>query len=147
MPALKKRAHIIPAHLSPLEIASPGFTAGKTADRLNFMETEMNSVSNLLKGGLVSGCLTVAATTSSLAADVDFSRYFKSAAALSAVASAVSILEPCEKAIEFSEKVEGDSVTLTAVCPASDGEAITVNVEFQKDETGTLFPDSFDYGG
>ncbi|MBU2581948.1 MAG: hypothetical protein KJ622_09540 [Alphaproteobacteria bacterium] len=106
----------------------------------------MNPVTNLLKGGLVCGALLVATSTSSIAADVDFSRYFKSATALSAVASAVSILEPCEKAIKFSEKVEKESVTLTAVCPASEGDAITVNVSFQKDETGTLFPDSFDYG-
>lgn len=106
----------------------------------------MNSVTSLVKGGLVFGCLLVAATTSGHAADVDFSRYFKSATALAAASSAVSIVEPCEKAIQFSEKVEKDSVTLTVVCPASEGDAITVNVIFQKDETGTLFPDSFDYG-
>lgn len=106
----------------------------------------MNPIKNLLKGGLISCPLLVAATTSSFAADVDFSRYFNSATSLSAVASAISILEPCEKPIKFSEKVETDSVTLTATCPASDGEAITVNLSFQKDESGTLFPDSFDYG-
>jgi len=110
------------------------------------METMMNPVKNLLNSGLICGTLLVAATSSGFAADVDFSRYFKSATALSAVASAVSILEPCEKPIKFSEKVENDSVTLTATCPASDADSITVNISFQKDESGTLFPDSFDYG-
>lgn len=106
----------------------------------------MNPIKNLLRGGLICGSLLVAATTSGSAADVDLSRYFKSSTALAAVASAVSILEPCEKPIQFSEKVEAEAVTLTATCPPSDGDAISVNVSFQMDESGTLFPDSFDYG-
>ena len=105
----------------------------------------MKPVSSLLKGAAISSCLLVVTATGATAADVDYSRYFKSATAMSAVASAISILEPCEKPIKFSEKVEEDAVTLTATCPAG-ADSITVNVSFQRDETGTLFPDSFDYG-
>jgi hypothetical protein len=110
------------------------------------MEKTMTSISSLIKGGLICGSMLVAATTSANAADVDFSRYFKSSAALSAVASAVSILEPCEKPVKFAETVEEATVKLKATCPASDGEAITVELSFQHDEAGNLFPDAFDYG-
>lgn len=106
----------------------------------------MISISDLLKGGLICGSILVVATTSANAADIDYSRYFKSSTALSAVASAISILEPCEKPVQFSETVEDTSVKLKATCPATDGDPITVELSFQKDDAGNLFPDTFDYG-
>ncbi len=106
----------------------------------------MTSIPSLLKSGVISSTVLVLVATSANAADVDYSRYFKSSAALSAVASALSILEPCEKPIAFSETTEESAVKLKATCPATDGEAITVELSFQSDEAGNLFPDSFDYG-
>lgn len=104
----------------------------------------MKTMSCLLKGGFFLGSIFVVTASAGIAAEVDFSRYFKSSISLSAVASAVSILEPCESPIKFSEKVEAEDVTLAATCAGSD--AITVKVHFQRDESGNLFPDSFDYG-
>ena len=102
-------------------------------------------ISNPYKGAVICAAVFFASAAPSWAADVDYSRYFKSSTALSAVSSAISILEPCEKAISFSEKVEDDIVTFSAKCESSTGEAITVNLTFQRDESGDLFPDSFDY--
>ena len=119
--------------------------SGPRSDGSRFMETTMKSISSVIKSGLICGTALVASAASSLAADIDYSRYFKSSTALSAISSAVSILEPCEKPIQFSEQVEKDSVTFSASCPSSDGEAITVKLSFQRDESGNLFPDSFDY--
>lgn len=107
----------------------------------------MKPVSSLLMGALVCGTAIAASTVASVAADkIDFSRYFKSSTSLAAVSSAVSILEPCDTPIAFSEDVDKESVTLTAVCKSSDGESISVKLSFQRDESGHLFPDSFDYG-
>ena len=106
----------------------------------------MTSIPSLLKSGVFCGAALVLAATSANAADTNYARYFKSSAALSAVASAISILEPCEKPIQFSEKTEDSTVKLKATCPATDGDAITVELSFQSDEAGNLFPDSFDYG-
>jgi hypothetical protein len=109
------------------------------------METTMNPNSSTFKGAVICATVFLASAAPSWAADVDYSRYFKSSTALSAVSSAISILEPCEKPISFSEKVDDDIVTFSASCESSDGEAITVNLTFQRDESGDLFPDSFDY--
>ncbi|MCH9808993.1 MAG: hypothetical protein K0U74_14810 [Alphaproteobacteria bacterium] len=107
----------------------------------------MKLVSSLFKGVLICGGVLVATSVSSRAADsVDFSRYFSSSTALSAVSSALSILEPCDKPIKFSEKIEKEAVELTAVCKPDEGDSISVRLSFQRDESGNLFPDSFDYG-
>ena len=104
----------------------------------------MIPISSPFKGAMICAA-AVLVPAASWAADVDYSRYFKSSTALSAVASAISILEPCENPISYAEKVEDDSVTFSATCKSSGGEAITVNINFQRDETGELFPDTFDY--
>lgn len=85
-------------------------------------------------------------TSAAMADKVDFSRYFKSSTALSAIASALSIVEPCGKPVEFKEEVSKDAVVFSARCAATGSEPITVKINFQKDEEGNLFPDTFDYG-
>lgn len=126
----------------------PSIGAASSSFRLNssrIMETTMNPISSPFQGAVICAAIILASAVPSWAADVDFSRYFKSSTALSAVSSAISILEPCEIPISFSEKVESDTVTFSATCQSSAGEAITVNVNFQRDESGDLFPDTFDY--
>ncbi|MEQ8824510.1 MAG: hypothetical protein RIC14_09060 [Filomicrobium sp.] len=100
----------------------------------------------LLTGSLLSCALLAASLSAASAEGTDYSRYFKSSSALSAVASAVSILEPCEKPIKFEETKDGSTLKLKMTCPATEGDAIVVELTFQTDDAGNLFPDSFDYG-
>ena len=55
---------------------------------------------------------------------VDFSRYMRHPSSLSAIATALSILD-CRVPVEFEEKASGETpaVELTAFCPEVDNEA------------------------
>ncbi len=106
----------------------------------------MSASTRLLAIGLFAGFQVLSFAAPAAAAGVDFSRYFKSSTALAAVTSAVSILEPCDTPIQYTEEVSKEMVVLTAKCPATGGESISVKISFQQDEEGNLFPDTFDYG-
>lgn len=83
------------------------------------------------------------------AADADLSRYAKSSANLSAVAAAVSLVEPCEGNITFQEAVieSYQVVELTVTCDSDTDDSRTVILRFDMLEGGGLKPASFGAAG
>ena len=87
-------------------------------------------------------CAALPAGTAVAENAFDFSKYADSSANLTAVATAVSLVEPCSGKISFSEAtIESyDTVELTVACE----EAKKVVLRFEILEGGKLRPASFD---
>lgn len=93
---------------------------------------------------------TIGSMTYSIAGtDVDLSKYSASSATLSALAAAVSLVEPCDGAIAFNEEIVESYgvVELTVSCTGGGGTSQPVILRFDMLENGKLRPASFAVGG
>ncbi len=87
---------------------------------------------------------TVAPALAESAKPVDFAKYFRSSANISAIAAALSLIEPCKKKPEITESAKGGRIRLSFTCP--DPEATAV-IEFRDFGDGVLVPDRFYIAG
>lgn len=92
---------------------------------------------------------TIGSMTNSIAGtDVDLSKYAASSANLSALAAAVSLVEPCNGAIAFNEEiVESYGVVELTVSCTGGSTPQPVILRFDMLDGGKLRPASFAVGG
>jgi hypothetical protein len=84
-----------------------------------------------------------------MAAEADLSRYAGSSSNLSAVVTAITLVEPCEGDITLSEEVidSYQVVELTVACSSDADDTRTVILRFDMLEGGGLRPASFGRAG
>ncbi len=95
------------------------------------------------------GAMLVFSAGTAAAAEADLLRYAGSSATLSAVVTAVSLVEPCEGDVTFAEEVieSYQVVELTVACSSDSDTARTVILRFDMLEGGGLRPASFGRAG
>ncbi len=105
--------------------------------------------SNRLARSVMWGLAVVCTAGTAVAAEADFSRYAGSSATLSAVVTAVSLVEPCEGEITFAEEVidSYQVVELTVSCSSDSDTSRAVILRFDMLEGGGLRPASFGRAG
>lgn len=103
---------------------------------------------NRLARSVMCGLAAICTAGTAVAAEADFSRYAGSSATLSAVVTAVSLVEPCEGEITFAEEVidSYQVVELTVSCSDSDTSRAVI-LRFDMLEGGGLRPASFGRAG
>ncbi len=107
-----------------------------------------------IKGALAALFMTATAlSVSSLAAQdtepFDFAKYAASSATLSAIATAVSLVEPCGQPLSYTEEIieSYGVVELTVACIGDGDEEAAVILRFDIQENGYLIPQSFELAG
>ncbi len=97
----------------------------------------------------ICGGAAVLVAGAATAAEPDFSRYASSSATLSAVVTAVALVEPCEGDITFAEEVidSYQVVELTVACSSDADASRSVILRFDMLEGGGLRPASFGRAG
>lgn len=83
------------------------------------------------------------------AESIDFSRYAASAATLTAVASAASLVSPCSVPLSYTEIIEESYAVLelTVACLGEEDEEAAVILRFDMLDNGTLLPQSYEFAG
>ena len=108
----------------------------------------MKMTKNILAGAVCGG-MALLITGTAQGAEADFKRYAGSSTNLSAVATAVSMVEPCEGDITFSEEVieSYQVVELTVGCSSDGDTSRAVILRFDMLEGGGIRPASFGRAG
>jgi len=96
---------------------------------------------------LLSSGYMAAATNSAFAEEIKWQKYMTSAAVVSSIATAISMVGPCSVPVEFSETIAEGKVQLYVNCFGNEDEEATVIVKFNQFSDGFLSPDGFDFAG
>ena len=99
--------------------------------------------------GLLCAAALVLGVRAAEAAETDLSRYAQSSATLSAVVTAISLVEPCDGEIALAEEVieSYQVVELMVSCSSDSDDSRTVILRFDMLEGGGLRPASFGRAG
>lgn len=77
---------------------------------------------------------------------VEWGKYMRSPAAISAISSAVSLATPCLEKLTFEEITQNDEVTIGVHCPGVSGYEFSVFINFMIID-GNILPRGFDLAG
>lgn len=92
------------------------------------------------------GCIS-ATTNAAYADEIKWDKYMQSAAVVSTIATAISMVDPCSVPLEFTETIENNKVKLFVNCFGNEEDEATAIIEFNQFDGGLLMPGKFDFAG